>query len=195
MKFISTTLSVLFGLSLLGLLGVGVYYAFHFIIDSFFAKLDPQLSAIATIAAATLLICSSIIASALRWSRKNIHTLNTRKIAAYEYFIRIRGGLFWQDAYQDEIDTDDLQELEKQLILWANPKVIQAYIALRQLETETGLPNPKFTSQFIIVLMEMRKDLGITNPGLNEQELLKLADGNLSHLIEPNRQSNSGGSS
>lgn len=188
MKFISTTLSLLFGLSLLGLLGAGVYYAFHFIIDSLFAKLDPQLAAIATIAAATLLICTSIIASALRWSGKSTDALNTRKIAAYEYFMQIWGTLLWQDAYQVEIDADDLQELEKQLILWANPKVIQAYIALRQLKPETGLSNSKVTSQFIKVLMEMRKDLGLTNQGLDEQGLLKLSGGNLGHLKETNQQ-------
>jgi hypothetical protein len=188
MKFISTTLSVLFGLALLGLLGAGVYYAFHFIIDSLFAKLDPQLTAIATIAAATLLICTSIIASAMRWSRNHSCELTARKIAAYDYFIQIWGGLLWQEAYQDEINADDVQKLEKHLILRANPKVIQAYIALRQLEAETGLPNAKVTSQFIKVLMEMRKDLGLTNIGLNEQELLKLSGGNPGHLKEPNQQ-------
>ncbi|MGZ8157282.1 MAG: hypothetical protein ACXWT1_04555 [Methylobacter sp.] len=89
MKFIRTTLSVLFGLALLGLLGVGVYYAFHFIIDSLFAKLDPPLAAITTIASATLLICTSIIASTVPWlnQQKNIHTLNAKKRAAYEHFI------------------------------------------------------------------------------------------------------------
>ena len=187
MKFISAIFSVLFGLALLGLLGAGVYYAFYFIIENLFAKLDPRLAAITTITAATLLICSSIIASALRWSGKSTHELNTRKIAAYDYFIRIWGGLLWQESYQSEIDAGDLLELEKQLSLWADPKVIQAYIILQQLELETGLPNPKVIAQFTKVLMEMRKDLGLSNQGLDEQELLKLSGGDSGHLKQPNQ--------
>jgi len=194
MKFISTIFPVLFGLALLGLLGAGVYYAFHFIINSLFARLDPQLAAIATIAAATLLICTSIIASALRWSGKSTNELNTRKTAAYDYFIRIWGGLFWQATYQSEIDAGDLLELEKQLILWADPKVIQAYIILQRLETETGLPNPTATAQFIKVLMEMRKDLGLSNQGLDGQALLKLSGGNPGHLKESRKQPDLNGS-
>lgn len=183
MNFISQLISVVFGIALLGLLGVGIYYAFNFVTENLFASLDPQLSAITAIAAATLLISSCIIASALRWSQKNAHGFVVKKRAAYEHFVQIWGGIFWQKSQQQaEIDANELEGLEKQLILWANPKVIQAYITLRQLAAGTDFSDPKVKVQFINVLMEIRKDLGLSNLGLNEQELLKLSNGSIDHF-------------
>lgn len=183
MNFISQLISVVFGIALLGLLGVGIYYAFNFVTENLFASLDPQLSAITAIAAATLLISSCIIASALRRSQRNIHALNIKKRLAYEQFIQIWEKVFWQNSRQQTgIDANELQELEKQFILWANPKVIQAYITLRQLAAGTDFSDPKVKVQFINVLMEIRKDLGLSNLGLNEQELLKLSNGSIDHF-------------
>ncbi|AEJ00889.1 hypothetical protein Nit79A3_1026 [Nitrosomonas sp. Is79A3] len=183
MNFISQLLSVVFGIALLGLLGVGIYYAFNFVTENLFASLDPQLSAITAIAAATLLISSCIIASALRGSQRDIHVLNIKKRLAYEQFIQIWRKVFWQNSQQQTgIDASDLQELEKQFILWANPKIIQAYIKLRQLAAETHFSDPKVRAQFIKVLMEIRKDLGLSNLGLNEQELLKWSEDFRDHL-------------
>lgn len=177
MNFISNVLSVVFGIALLALLGAGIYYAFHYLTETLFASLDPQLAAITAIAATTFLIASFVIASALRRSQKNTDPFSIDKRVVYEHFIRIWGKLFWQiPQQQSEIDAGEVQEFEKQLILLANPKVIQAYLTLRQFEMKPGFSDPKIKAQFIKVLMEIRKDLGLTNLGLEEQELLKLSD-------------------
>ncbi|MBX3630774.1 MAG: hypothetical protein KF908_12890 [Nitrosomonas sp.] len=176
MNFVSNVLSLIFGITLLGLLGAGIYYAFHYIAETLFANLDPQLAAITAIAAATFLIASFIIASAVRGVQKNTYLFNAEKKAVYEHFVQIWGNLFWQNLHQQGgIDENEVQAFEKQLMLWASPKVIQAYLALRQLEVEADFPDSKVKAQFISVLMEMRRDLGLSNLGLDAQALLKLS--------------------
>jgi hypothetical protein len=167
--------AILVGLVIVGLLGAGAYYAFDFI-KGLFDRLDPQVAAITTIAAATVLISASIIASAIRslnrWN--NAYALTIKKRVTYERLIQIWREALWQGADRDDMDTNDLRKLEQQLLLWGNPPVIQAYAALRQFKKEGGLLSPEIPEYVIDVLMEMRKDLGLNTLELDEDDLFEL---------------------
>jgi hypothetical protein len=167
--------AILVGLLIIILLGAGAYYAFDFI-KGLFDRLDPQVAAITMIAAATVLISASIIASAIRslnrW--KDTHALNAKKRVTYERLIQLWREALWQGADGDDRDTKDLRKLEQQLLLWGNPPVIQAYTALRQRKTEAGLLSPDIPEYVVDVLMEMRKDLGLNILELDEDDLSEL---------------------
>ena len=167
--------AILIGLVIIVLLGAGAYYAFDFI-KGLFNRLDPQMAAITMIAAATVLISASMIASAIRslnrW--KDIHTLNAKKIVTYERLIQLWREALWQGADWADMNTNDLRQLEQQLLLWGNPPVIQAYAALRQLKKEAGLLSPEIPEYVVDVLMEMRKDLGLNTLEFDEDDLSEL---------------------
>lgn len=179
MKFFGPTLAVLFSLALLGVLGVGGYFALKFSVE-LFGSMDFQVAAVTAIASVVALLAALIIASSIRQAAKQntANQLHTEKAATYQLFIDL-----WEDLLRHGRDSEDrspntlseeLLALDRRLMLYGSSGVVKAHAALRALERESGAQNPRVRSQFTKVLIETRQDLGLETQGLTAEEFLPL---------------------
>src|SRR5438093_1573013 len=179
MKFFGQTLAVLFSLALLGVLGVGGYFALKRI-GGLFGSMDFPVAAVTVIASVVALLAALIIASSIRQVGKQnaAHQLHTEKAATYQLFIDLWEDLLRHGRDAEERNPDTLSEellaLDRRLMLYGSAGVVKAHAGLRALERDSGAHNPRVRSQVATVLMEIRQDLGLETQGLTAEELLPL---------------------
>ena len=127
MKFFGQTLAVLFSLALLGVLGVGGYFALKRI-GELFGSMDFQVAAVTAIASVVALLAALIIASSIRQAGKQntAHQLHTEKAATYQLFIDLWEDLLrhGRDAEERSPDTlsEELLALDRRLLLYGSPR-------------------------------------------------------------------------
>lgn len=190
MKFFGQTLAVLFSLALLGVLGLGGYFALERI-GELFGSMDFQVAAVTAIASVVALLAALIIASSIRQAGKQntAHQLHTEKAATYQRFIDLWEDLLrhGRDAEDHSPDTvsEEFLALDRRLMLYGSAGVVKAYAALRALERESGAHHPHVRSQFATLLMEIRQDLGAETAGLTAAELLPLLFANADQASAP----------
>lgn len=186
MPIFSKTLTVLFGLALLGVVGLGGYWALQWIIK-LFLRLDSQVAAVTGIASVVMLLAAAIIASriggASRQSKAN--QLLTEKAATYDLFIDLWGSLFLAGHTGDRNSAplaEEFRTLDRQLLLYGGSNAVKAHVALRALWREGMMSQSKGWDQFLKALVAIRKDLGSDEPGLTPKDLrqLLLPDANVS---------------
>jgi hypothetical protein len=176
MKTLSTFFGVMLGLVLLGAFAAGGYFAIRFGLD-LFGTLEPQVATMTAIASVVALLCATIITGGFKWTGRKEAEVQVRadKANLYERISLIWGEkLSHRTKAMDQATEDELQKLERLLILRGNSRVIKAYVALQALEKKTGLQNPEIPSQVAKVLLEMRKDLGQDVLSLNESDLVNV---------------------
>lgn len=184
MPIFSKTLTVLFGLALLGAVGLGAYWALQWIIG-LFLRLDSQVAAVTGIASVVMLLAAAIIASriggASRQSKAN--QLLTEKAATYDLFIDLWGSLFLAGHAGDRNSAplaEEFRTLDRQLLLYGGANVIKAHVALRALWREGRMSQSKGWDEFLKALVAIRKDLGSDEPGLTLEDLRQLLLPNVS---------------
>ena len=94
------------------------------------------------IASITLLIGASVIAGSIRWlgNAEKYNWLHDEKMAVYGQLVNIwRAFLKQPNVETDENVSQRLHELESHLTLFANAKILNQYVMLRELERESGL--------------------------------------------------------
>lgn len=178
MPIFSKTLTVLFGLALLGAVGLGGYWALQWIIG-LFLRLDSQAAAVTGIASVVMLLAAAIIASriggATRQSKAN--QLFTEKAATYDLFIDLWGRLFLAGHAGDrnsEQLAEEFRTLDRQLLLYGGSNAVKAHVALRALWREGRMSQSKGWDEFLKALVAIRKDLGLDEPGLTLEDLRQL---------------------
>jgi hypothetical protein len=179
MKFFGRTLAVIFSMALLGVLGVGGYFALTFFME-LFRRMDYQVAVVTTIASVVPLLAAKIIASSIRQAsqQNTAHQLHAEKTATYQLFIDL-----WRDLLRHGRDSEDRSShtwseevlaLDCRLSLYGSSGVVKAHAVLRALERDHGAHNPRVRSQVATVLMAIRQDLGLETQGLTAEELLPL---------------------
>ena len=184
MPIFSKTLTVLFGLALLGAVGLGGYWALQWIIG-LLLRLDSQVAAVTGIASVVMLLAAAIIASriggATRQSKAN--QLLTEKAATYDLFIDLWGSLFLAGHAGDrnsEQLAEEFRTLDRQLLLYGGSNAVKAHVALRALMREGRMSQSKGWEEFLKALVAIRKDLGSDEPGLTLEDLRQLLLPNVS---------------
>jgi hypothetical protein len=181
----SKTLAVLFGLALLGAVGLGGYWVVQWIIG-LFSRLDSQVAVVTGIASVVILLAAAIIASriggASRQSKAN--QFLTEKAATYDLFIDLWGSLFLaehgvEDRSPEQL-SEELKTLDRQLLLYGSSGVVKVHVALRALWREGRMSQPNRWDEFGKALMAIRKDLGLDEPGLTIDDLRQLLLPNVS---------------
>ena len=160
MKTPVSTFSILFVLALLVALGIGAYLFFQDIYR-FFASLDQQVAAIV----AAILIASLFIALSIRRAGKmsGVRRLGVEKKAEiYRQLIRR-----WSESRVQPNSgsashkvSEDLPEVEHQLVLWASTAVLKHFVAYRRMDPQISLNDSVKRSVIEKMLREMRRDLG-----------------------------------
>jgi|GEM_PF-2009361 len=179
MGFFSKTLSVLFGVALLGVLGVGGYFALICIVERL-RSMDFQVAAVTTSASVVILLAALIIAKSIRQASQQHQApqLRAEQAATYQRCTDLWGHLLRHghgaEARSPHGLSDELLDLERLLLLYGSPGVLKAYAALRALERESGAHHPHVRAQFATLLLEMRQDLGSETTGLTAAALLPL---------------------
>jgi hypothetical protein len=179
MKLISKIVGTIFGFILVGGLGVGGYFSVKLIAERF-ARMDFQVATVTAIASVVALLAAVIVASSIRLaSRENrANQLRAEKAATYQLFIDLWGDIVRQGRGTEDRSlnklSEELQTLDRLLILYGSPVVVKAHAALQALRRGSGAQNPTVRSQLAKALMEIRKDLGSVTQGLTAQELEQL---------------------
>ncbi len=127
----------------------------------------------------TALIIANKIRDASRQQKMSL--FRGERAAAYQVLIQL-----WQERLlqspglesDSNNSSEELRALDRLLLVYGNPDVIQAHAVLRALEKKVELQAPKFRSQLIQVLIEIRKDIGsdIRSLKLDELEQLLFVD-------------------
>jgi hypothetical protein len=179
MRGLGQALGVLFGLALLGAVGVGGYVAIKEI-ATLLDGVDSPVGRDAVVVSAVLLVAALAITRTIRQSRERArgNQLQSDKAATYRLFVDLRTHLLREGHSSVDGNTaeifDGLQALTRLLALYGSPAVIKAHIALRALERDDGSDAASVRAQFGKALMEIRKDLGAKTLGLQAADLLEL---------------------
>jgi len=180
----SKTLTVLFGLALLGAVGLGGYWALQWIIG-LLLRLDSQVAAVTGIASVVMLLAAAIIASRIGGAsqQSKANQLFTEKAATYDLFIDLWGSLFLAGHAGDrnsEQLAEEFRTLDRQLLLYGSSGVVKVHVALRALWREGRMSQSKGWEEFLKALVAIRKDLGSDEPGLTLEDLRQLLLPNVS---------------
>jgi len=95
MRVFSPTLAVLFGMALLGALGVGGYIAVKYIV-SLFGGMEFRVAGDSSIASVVTLLAAWIIGSSVRQvgRQSKVNQLHSEKAAAYKLFVDLCADLY-----------------------------------------------------------------------------------------------------
>lgn len=169
MKSFSNTLIFLFGMAVLGGIGVLLVIASRYLFDQY-ESLDPQWSATIVIVSVVLLLCTILLARAIHsLSANKDKTIHPEKAVVYGNFIELWSKTHSLHAEDDE-DQTNLQNQRKQLTLWAADGVLKEYLKLEKLAS-AGAGAGELRTQAEKVVLEMRKDLGNRNRGILKGDL------------------------
>jgi hypothetical protein len=182
MKFFGQTLAGLFSLALLGVLGAGAYFALTFILNHL-QSMD-QVVAVTATASTVMLLAALIIASSIRQAttQNKANQLYAEKVMTYQRFMDVWEDLFRHGHHAVDRNPQELSEellmLDRHLILYGAPGIVKAYAVLRVLERDNGAQHADVRSQFVKVLVEIRRDLGSGTHTLTVGELQQLCFAN-----------------
>jgi hypothetical protein len=174
MKSLSKIFNMIVTVILLVGVGSAGYFALRFI-SSRFGRMDPEVAAVTAIASLVMLLASFIIAGSIRRtsSGSKQNQLRAEKAATYKVVINV-----WEEhLLSGAVDratraaSEELDALDRLLILYGSPEVIRAHARLRALAHEKASKDTNMSLQFTRMLMEMRKDIGSETLGFSAGEL------------------------
>lgn len=178
MRLIGRIVTVLFGISLLGAVGVGAYLALQYLVAAF-AGLDPQVATVTGVACLVVLTAAWMIAHGTNAAsrRSKAIALREEKAATYQLFVDFWENVLRQGWARDKRPADlfdRLQALDRLLALYGGAAVIKAHTALRSLERDKGAQHPDVRARFGEALVVVRKDLGADTPHNTAHDLERL---------------------
>ena len=126
---------------------------------------------IVAISIGVLAVVLSSIISKRKQSNEKLNKLYTQKVEIYRRFIKEWSSNFRSnkktDLRSDPVITDEMHNIEMELMLVASDEVIKTYIEFRDCEN-----NPETLMDLIgRFILEMRKDIGNSNIGVNRDDL------------------------
>ncbi len=177
---IQKILQIVLGLTLIGVIGYGIWLLARAFVDAISAA-SPEVSAAIVGAMATILVGVSAVLLSQAHERKRAaeeaHRL--RKVEIYQGLIDMVSRLIGATNENLSVKEPDPQELvqylfkfKSDILLWGSPKVIRAQI---EFETVSGSGNTKKVFSAVNSLyLAIRDDIGLSNSGLSNLELVKL---------------------
>lgn len=167
MKSISNAIAILLMLGLL--LGIGWvgYISIRFIIGQF-GVVDPQMSAILTISAVTVLLSALIIAAAIKSSAKGtVNSNHPRKLELYDQLVNALQN-------NDEKKYLYLEELKSHLIIWASDSVLNEYDTYLEVVSNKALDSDHVRKQAQNLIKTIRQDVSNDHSSLDSAVISKL---------------------
>src|SRR4051794_11768289 len=159
----SATLSTLVGLALLAAAG----YALWYLARSGLGVLDGVDATVqlAAAGALTLVVCASIVAHALHALTRGEDGRQRRaaRAATYEHVLRLHG------ARGPGALTDEERAVERLMLLYASPAVLNAYLRLRRAQEAGGA-----RQELAELVRALRRDLGNRGAAAGGAELAEL---------------------
>ena len=172
MKTFSTFLGMIFGLALLAAFLAGGYFLFKYVAN-LFDTLEPQIKTLAIIASIVAFFCAAIIASGLKTGSQN--SVSVEKAVLYPQLLALWSQQLKGSFGEEERAADsELTGFEQLLALHGSQKVITAYMNLRKLAGQEGMPGDELHDLLKNLLVEMRADIGRTESNLSKNDLLDL---------------------
>ncbi|MBR4824150.1 MAG: hypothetical protein IKZ86_05075 [Spirochaetaceae bacterium] len=163
-----------FGLIILILLGVGVFFFVKFIGKGFvkfiqyLIELSSKLDAVIIVALITAIvtIISGVVSKIIDYKQKRREYLSQKREEPYAEFINVyykmQEKISKGESYSQEEMFDDVQKFQKKLMLWGSNRVIKAWIDFRTNASPDG-SNVLYYMENI--LYAIRKDMGYKNLG------------------------------
>ena len=176
MKALGAFLGLVFGLALLAGLLAGGYFLFRYVADVF-ATLEPTVATLTAIASVVALLCAIIVAGGLKTRSQKDQSVGTcvEKTRLYEQLLSFCGEQLQGQKSTEELAADSaLINLRQLLTLHGSPKVITAYMNLRKLAGQEGMPGDESHDLLKNLLVEMRADIGRRDSNINKNDLLDL---------------------
>lgn len=176
MKAITGTISLILTLAILAAAGAGGYFALKYL-AGLFKTMNPQVAAVTAVASCVMLLASLIIAASIRKASRQsrANQLRAERDATYKVFMQV-----WEELLRQPKDqsppafNEELEAVDRLLVLYGSVTVIKAHAALRALLREKGAQHASVRSLFAATLVEMRKEFGSQAQGLLAEELLQL---------------------
>ena len=174
MKTLNNIVSTLLVLILIAGLVAGSYYTLVYVID-LCKGLDEQVTniiyAVLVVGLFSMMVISMIGRRVQARAKRN--QLFMQKVETYKRFIKALSSMLTLDKKQATTDehlfTDDIQNAERELMLFASNDVLKRYVELQNHD------DPEDIMKLIdYLIFEIRKHLGNSNTGLNNGELAGL---------------------
>lgn len=170
MKTLGSFLASILILGILAAIVWGSILGIKFLLQQY-NLLGSELASSMIIASALLLLCSFILAAAIRFNKtRNDKHIQPEKAYIYSdfinYYITIRESIRKEGIINYRFRSD--------ITLWAGKNVLNAYLQFNKYIDELNPDNSKILEQAEKVIYEMRRDLGNDNYGFNKGDLDKL---------------------
>jgi hypothetical protein len=180
MKQLGNLLTLLLILGIIIALGYASLLGIKFIIAQF-NLLETELTGIMIIAASVLLVCTLILASAIRYSRpKGDIRVHQEKAYIYTDFISYYSTI--RESIRNEGKI--YYRFRNDMVLWAGKNVLKSYSLFNKYITELNPDNPKILEQAEKVIFEMRKEIGYDSYGLKNGYLDNLIFHSVQQMTE-----------
>lgn len=167
MKTISNTIAILLMLVLLLGLGWLGYITIDFLIAQF-GVVDPQTSAVLTIASVTVLLSSIIVAGAIKTLNVDgDRSIHPKKAALYMRFAEAL------EADEQEL-PQMLGDLKKHMMIWASDPVLKEFSSYYELVNSEGANSPEVKGQAQKVITAIRQDVNKDSTKAKPTDIEKL---------------------
>jgi len=176
MQIFTTTIGILFALALLGVMGVGAYWAVAWI-AGLFASLDPEIAAVTGILSVIALLAAMIVAGGSgRAARQALAgQAQAEKATTYGLMLDLWERLIREGSPPAGADADAaaqaMRSLDLRLGLHGSAAVLEAHHRLRDLQAAGRLGTDDAKTALASTLFEIRRELGSGTTGLHRDDL------------------------
>lgn len=170
---------VVAGLVIVGLV-ILLFLGLRSLLRTFFAGVDPTVSAAIVAAVATTLVSvATLVLNRTNERKKAVEQeIRASKIPVYSKLIKGLLDTLLQAKKPGGIKLDAfgrmLEEITPQLVTWASDEVIVAWSRYKRRVGSGGLTAAEAIFEFEALLLAIRKDVGHSNRGMASGDLLRL---------------------
>jgi hypothetical protein len=167
------------GLVIVGLV-ILLFLGLRSLLRTFFAGVDPTVSAAIVAAVATTLVSvATLVLNRTNERKKAVEQeIRASKIPVYSKLIKGLLDTLLQAKKPGGIKLDAfgrmLEEITPQLVTWASDEVIVAWSRYKRRVGSGGLTAAEAIFEFEALLLAIRKDVGHSNRGMASGDLLRL---------------------
>lgn len=165
MKSLQNFTATLLAIGFFGLLGWGTYLAIRYLMAQF-EQLDDTLAAILSLISVLILICTLILAQAIRSAGQSGKVdVPPEKAEIYQHFMRI-----WFSDEESIHSAGISNSLHARMLLWAGPEVLRQYHLLREISNDEPAKEEEIALRVEKFIQAIRQDLGHSNLSLTREQ-------------------------
>ena len=175
MKLLKNLFSGAFGLAILAVLGVGIYYGFLYTTD-LFSGLAPYVTETMVTLWGAVFISALIIGGSIRWvyKRKAKEQLRFEKAQVYQQCLEVLAIKLQSGADPLNGSPGQLEAAERALLVWGSTGVVRKYAYCVTVVARKDSPSSSVRDAVGKLLKTIRVDLGEATFGLEEREMATL---------------------